>query len=431
MNIIDLIEKKVAKQELSKEEIYFVVNGFVSGKIKDYQMASFLMATRIQDFTDQETFYLTEAFIDSGATVNLDHINKIKLDKHSTGGVGDKISMIILPILSALDIVIPKISGRGLQHTGGTVDKLESVNNLNCEIDENTFKKQVEETGIAIIAQSSKIVPADQKIYALRDVTATVSSVPLIAASIMSKKLVTGADYILIDVKCGNGAFMQTLEQAQLLSEKLVAIGNHFGKKTFAQITNMSSPLGKMIGNKNEVLEAISIHKGKGPKLLTEFAFDLVALVLKMTKGIEKEEALKMIAEVIETRKSLNKFYQLLEAQGGDISPIKSDSFWNPKYKYEHKAEKDGFIKWKSAMNFGKISVFLGAGRLTKEDKIDSEAGIELKFENSESVKAGETIFVLYSSNPIDVNKFNDLIKDAYSIEESAFEHKMFLDLIS
>lgn len=431
MNIIDLIEKKVAKKELSKEEIYFVVNGFVSGKIKDYQMASFLMATRIQDFSDQETFYLTEAFINSGLTINLDNINKIKLDKHSTGGVGDKISMIILPILSALDIVITKISGRGLQHTGGTVDKLESIPNLNCEIDENAFKKQVEETGIAIIAQSNKIVPADQKIYALRDVTATVNSIPLIAASVMSKKLVTGANYILIDVKCGNGAFMQNLEQAKVLAKKLVAIGNHFGKKTFAQITNMSSPLGKMIGNKNEVLESIDILSGKGPKLLTQFAFDLVALVLKMTKGIDKDQALKMILEVIESKQALNKFYKLLKDQGGDISFIESFNLWNPKYKYEHKAEKDGFIKWTSAINLGKISVFLGAGRLTKEDKIDPEAGIELKFENSEAVENGQTILTLYSSNPIDVSKFADLINNSYSIEDKPFEHQMFLDLIN
>ncbi|WP_434336783.1 thymidine phosphorylase [Mesomycoplasma conjunctivae] len=427
MSIIDLIEKKVNKNSLTQEEYDFVVQNFISGEIKDYQMSSFLMAIKLQGMSDQELFYWTNSFINSGEILDLSAIEGIKIDKHSTGGVGDKISLILCPILAAMGYKIPKMSGRGLGHTGGTIDKLESIPGLNTDLSISQFINQTKQIGYSAISQSGSLVPADKKIYALRDVTGTVNSIPLIASSIMSKKIAVGADVILIDVKCGNGAFMTNLRDAKLLAQKLISIGERFGKQTIVEITNMSVPLGKMIGNKNEVLEAIDVLSGKGSTSLTKFIYKLVenflVNVIKKSPSVARRE----IKDVIESKKALNKFFAMVKSQGGNVDLIQADSFWKPKYSYDVKSEKSGYIKWESALAFGKISLLLGAGRLKKEDTIDNEAGIELKVENGDYVGTNQTLFTLYSSKPIDWRSMKNLIEQAYTILEKQHQTKMFL----
>lgn len=326
MTVFQIIEKKAHKQKLTEQEINFMINGFQTGLITDYQFSAFLMAILINNLDDSELFYFTREIINSGKTMNLSRITGTKIDKHSTGGVGDKISLIIGPIFAALGYKVAKMSGRGLGYTGGTIDKLESITDFRTQLAETNFLDQVQKIGLAITTQSATIVPADKKIYALRDVSATVSSIPLIASSIMSKKIATGADIIIIDVKCGSGAFMTELPKAKKLASKIKMLGKKFGKKTIVYITNMDAPLGKMIGNKNEVIESLAILQGAQSQL-SDFAIQLASLSLSEIEKISLEDAQKKIKTVIESGLANEIFLKMISAQGGDPLTIQSSSF--------------------------------------------------------------------------------------------------------
>ncbi|MBG0730866.1 thymidine phosphorylase [Mycoplasma sp. 'Moose RK'] len=428
MTVFEIIEKKAHKTKLTEQEISFMVSGFQTGLIAEYQFSAFLMAIFINGLDDNELFFLTKAIVESGKSINLDKINGVKFDKHSTGGVGDKISLIIGPIFAALGYKVAKMSGRGLGYTGGTIDKLESIQGFHTQLTETNFINQVEKIGLAITAQSPTIVPADKKIYALRDVTATVSSIPLIASSIMSKKVATGADIILIDVKCGSGAFMTELPKAKKLASKIKMLGKKFGKKTIVRITNMESPLGKMIGNKNEIIESLSILQGNQSQL-SEFAVELVASTLVEIEKISLEKAQQKVNNIIESGLPNEIFLKMVAAQGGNPLTIQSSSFWIPGYKEEIFAPRNGYIKWENALIFGKIATFLGAGRTKLNEKIDYEAGICLEVETGTYVQEDQLIYTLYSSQPIQIEKIKNLIQESFSINPKPDFPKMFLDL--
>ncbi|AWX42860.1 Pyrimidine-nucleoside phosphorylase [Metamycoplasma cloacale] len=423
MRIIDIIDKKVHKEVLTKEEINFFITGYTNGTIPDYQASALLMAIRLNGMNDVETAYLTEAMMYSGDTLDWKYLGKTIADKHSTGGIGDKVSIALCPILSALGLTVAKMSGRGLGHTGGTLDKLESIKGYNFSVTDSEFRELVEKHNIAIVGQNEKLVPADKKIYALRDVTATVESIPLIASSIMSKKLATGSDCILLDVKCGNGAFMKDLEQAKKLGELMIAIGKQLNRKIAVEITNMEQPLGRTIGNKIEVLEAIDTLKGRGQTDFNEIIYSSGSTII-MLAGLansEKDARLK-IKEVIENGKAYNKFLEWISAQGGDIKVFDDPKWLNPQYKYEIKSNAEGYLKINSAISFGLVAMKLGAGREKKEDNIDFEAGIYLNKVSNEYVNKGDVLFTMYSSKPIDVKLEKELLD---SIEFSKEKHNI------
>ncbi|SYV92022.1 Pyrimidine-nucleoside phosphorylase, partial [Mesomycoplasma hyorhinis] len=329
MNILEIINKKVHNKKITQEEFDFAINSYISGEIKDYQMSSFLMSILLNGLDKKETYFLTKSFVESGEVLDLSSIKGPKVDKHSTGGVGDKVTLIIGPILAALGINVAKMSGKGLGHTGGTIDKLESIPGFTTVLSDQEFISQIQRTHLSIIGQSKNLVPADKQIYALRDVTGTVDSIELIASSIMSKKIATGADAILIDVKCGNGAFMKDLKSARALATELIEVGKKFKKNVHIHISNMSSPLGKMIGNKNEVLEAIQTLKLQGPKDLEEICVaSCVELMMLVNKKLTEKAATEKVLEVLKNNKALEKFYELVENQGGDLELLKSNKFW-------------------------------------------------------------------------------------------------------
>ncbi|WP_029513638.1 pyrimidine-nucleoside phosphorylase [Mycoplasmopsis primatum] len=428
MRVVDLIEKKRLGKELDKNEINFLLSSYVEGKTPDYQMSAFLMAVMFQGMKPAELAYFTKVMMHSGDTMNLSSIPGIKVDKHSTGGVGDKTTLAVAPICAALGAPVAKMSGRGLGHTGGTIDKLESIPGFSVELSDSQFIKQVKEHKIAVIGQSASLVPADKRLYALRDVTSCVESIPLIASSIMSKKLATGSDAILLDVKCGNGAFMKTPESARELAKTMISIGKELGVDVRAEITNMSRPIGREIGNKNEVLEAIRTLQGNGPADFNELVYSSCATIMLQAKIAKTyEEGHKMVDEVIKNGKALEKFYEFIALQGGDVDALKSDSFWSPKYSLEVKATGDGYLEIFDALTFGIVAMKLGAGRATKEDSIDFEAGITLHKKTNETVKKGEKLFTLYSSKPIDEQLVNEL-KQAYKINKKVVENKIIID---
>ncbi len=399
MRMYDIISKKRNGETLNEEEIRFMVSGYVKGEIPDYQMSAMLMAIYFKGMDDQETAILTNEVAHSGDMVDLTPIEGVKVDKHSTGGVGDKTTLVVAPIVAACGVKVAKMSGRGLGHTGGTVDKMESIPGMKTTLTEEEFFKAVNTAGLSVIGQSGNLAPADKKLYALRDVTATVDSIPLIAASIMSKKLAAGSDCILLDVKTGSGAFMKTLENSVTLAEKMVAIGEHAGRKTMALITNMDIPLGSRIGNSLEVIEAVETLKGKGPKDLTEVCLQLATGMLYLA-GKGSMEACGALAEkAIEDGSALNRLIAMVEAQGGDSSVIKDTSLFKkaPFYK-EVKAEKSGYITHMNTEQCGIASSLLGAGRITKDSMIDYTAGIALIKKVGDQVHQGESIAVLYAS---------------------------------
>ncbi|WP_406617536.1 pyrimidine-nucleoside phosphorylase [Mycoplasmopsis adleri] len=428
MRVVDLIDKKRHGQELTKEEIDFLLGSYVAGKTPDYQMAAFLMAVMFQGMKPAELAYFTKVMMHSGEVMDLSSIPGIKVDKHSTGGVGDKTTLAVAPIVAALGAPVAKMSGRGLGHTGGTIDKLESIPGFTVELTDEQFKKQVKEHKIAVIGQSAALVPADKKLYALRDVTSCVESIPLIASSIMSKKLATGSDAILLDVKCGNGAFMKNAESARELARTMISIGKELGVDVRAEITNMSRPIGCEIGNKNEVLEAIRTLQGKGPKDFNELVYSSCATILEQAKIVKTHaEGIKLVDEVIKNGKALDKFYEFVQLQGGDVEALKDKNFWHPKHSLDVKADKDGFLDIFDALTFGIVAMKLGAGRATKEDKIDFEAGITLHKKTNDKVHKGDVLFTLYSSNPIDKNLVSELA-NAYKIAKGATENKIIID---
>ncbi|WP_085060576.1 pyrimidine-nucleoside phosphorylase [Staphylococcus haemolyticus] len=400
MRMVDIIEKKRDGKSLSKEEIEFFIKGYTNGDIPDYQASSLAMAIFFQDMNDEERAALTMAMVYSGDVIDLSKINGIKVDKHSTGGVGDTTTLVLAPLVAAVGVPVAKMSGRGLGHTGGTIDKLESIKGFHVEISEEDFIKHVNENQVAVIGQSGNLTPADKKLYALRDVTGTVNSIPLIASSIMSKKIAAGADAIVLDVKTGNGAFMKTLEDAEALAHAMVSIGNNVGRNTMAIISDMSQPLGRAIGNALELKEAIDTLNGKGPEDLTELVLTLGSqMVVLANRAKTLEEARQLLNEAIENGSALEKFKTFLENQGGDASVVDAPELLpTATYQIEYKAQSSGVVSELIANEIGVASMMLGAGRQTKEDEIDLSVGIVLNKKVGDVVKEGESLLTIHSN---------------------------------
>lgn len=409
MRMVDIIEKKRDGKSLSKEEIEFFIKGYTNGDIPDYQASSLAMAIFFQDMNDEERAALTMAMVNSGDVIDLSKINGIKVDKHSTGGVGDTTTLVLAPLVAAVGVPVAKMSGRGLGHTGGTIDKLESIKGFHVEISEEDFIKLVNENQVAVIGQSGNLTPADKKLYALRDVTGTVNSIPLIASSIMSKKIAAGADAIVLDVKTGNGAFMKTLEDAEALAHAMVSIGNNVGRNTMAIISDMSQPLGRAIGNALELKEAIDTLNGKGPEDLTELVLTLGSqMVVLANRANILEEARQLLNEAIENGSALEKFKTFLENQGGDASVVDAPELLpTATYQIEYKAQSSGVVSELIANEIGVASMMLGAGRQTKEDEIDLSVGIVLNKKVGDVVKEGESLLTIHSNR----ENVDDVIK--------------------
>jgi pyrimidine-nucleoside phosphorylase len=421
--MVDLIEKKRDGKELSKSEIDFIISGYTEGRIPDYQMSALAMAIFFQDMTREERTHLTMAMVESGDQIDLSAIEGIKVDKHSTGGVGDTTTLVLAPLVAALGIPVAKMSGRGLGHTGGTIDKLEAVPGFHVEIDNQKFNELVNTNKVAVVGQSGNLTPADKKLYALRDVTATVNSIPLIASSIMSKKIASGADAIVLDVKTGSGAFMKDLEHARELAQAMVDIGNNVGRKTMAVISDMSQPLGFAVGNALEVQEAIDTLRGKGPKDLEELCLTLGShMVYLGGKADSPETARTQLEEAIRNGNALEKFKTFLSAQGGDPSVVDDPSkLPQAKYTFEVKAGEEGHVASIQADRIGTAAMLLGAGRATKESVIDLAVGVVLRKKIGDSVKKGEPLVTIYS-NREDVAEVKEMIEDAYRIVPEAVE---------
>jgi pyrimidine-nucleoside phosphorylase len=401
MNTVEIINKKRVKEELTKEELEFIFNGYLSGTVKDYQMSSLLMAICINGMSDREIFDLVDIFIKSGDVLDLSMLPGVKIDKHSTGGVGYKVTLIIGPIVAACGVVVPKMSGRGLGHTGGTIDKLESIPGFNVNLTEEEFINQVKNIGLAVTGQTKNLCPMDKVIYALRDVTGTVASIPLIATSIMSKKIAGGADKILLDVKVGDGALMKEMDEAKKLADMMERIGKAYGKEVVCELTDMNTPLGDNIGNALEVVEAMDILKGKESHL-RDLCVEVSTKMVSMAKGITLDDAGKEVNEVLTSGKAYDKFLEFVKAQGGDITGLKvSDKT------IDVKSTKSGTITKVKALALGMLSVSLGAGRMSKEDAIDYSVGIVLKKHIGDVVNVGDTLCTLYVNKDIEVDPNN------------------------
>lgn len=416
MHIIDIIAKKRDGMALSKEEIHFLIKAYTQGNIPDYQMSAFLMATYFQNMNDEEATYLALAMRDSGDSIDLSSIPGVKVDKHSTGGVGDKVTLILGPLLASLGVKFAKMSGRGLGHTGGTIDKLESIPGYRVELHSDEFIKQVNDIGIAIVGQSGDVAPADKKLYALRDVTATVDVIPLIASSIMSKKLASGADAIVLDVKVGHGAFMKTESEAIKLAELMVSIGRLSGKKMTAILTGMDEPLGHKIGNGLEVYEAIETLHGRGPKDLVEVTVEIGAHLL-IDAGLETrfDLAKQRLHEALNDGKAYAKFLELVKSQGGDLHVIAHPEMLLSKHLIPVFSKLKGFITDINALDIGKAAMRLGAGREKKEDQIYMDVGIDLLKKIGDPINVGDPIAMLYVRNK-GIDEASSLVQSAFQI---------------
>lgn len=432
MTIYDIIEKKRDKHKLNKEEIEYFVKNYTEGNIPDYQASALIMAIFLNGMDNEELVDLTIAMANSGEKLDLSSINGVTVDKHSTGGVGDKTTLIVAPIVAALGCKVAKMSGKGLGFTGGTADKLEAIDGYQINIDKERFINQVNDIGISLISQSGNLTPADKKIYALRDVTATVESIPLIASSIMSKKIAAGSECIVLDVKMGNGAFMKTLDDARKLAKTMVDIGKMAGRKTIALISNMDVPLGNAIGNSLEVIEAIEVLKGKGEKNLSEICKYLASYMYLLCSGKEYDECEKAVLEVIENGKAFEKLKELVKAQGGNVKLIENpELFKKSKYIIDVVADKEGYITQMDTEKIGKVSVRLGAGRMEKDDKIDYSAGIILTKKTGDFVKKGDIIAKLHTSKE-DIEDVKELYIDAIKISlENNMDYKLIYDIIN
>ena len=417
MNVYEIIDKKKRGLELNQTEIEYLINGYVKNEIPDYQISAWLMAVYFQGMTDRELLALTNCMTKSGEIVDLSSIMGVKVDKHSTGGVGDKVTLVVAPVVAACGGKVAKMSGRGLGFTGGTIDKLEAIPGLKTALAEEDFFNMVNEIGLAVMGQSADIAPADKKLYALRDVTATVDSIPLIASSIMSKKLAAGSDKIVLDVTVGSGAFMKNKENAVQLAEKMVAIGNGAGKKTVAILTNMDVPLGKMVGNNLEVVEAIETLKGRGPEDLIEVVVEIASTMLYLAQIGTKEECMKKVKQVIADGSALEKLKLMVERQGGDGSYIENpDQFEKAIYQHEIIANNSGYIGKMNTEECGKAAVLLGAGREVKDDPIDMTAGIQFNKKTGDAVKQGDIVAIAYSSSKEKLQQGVQKISDIYDI---------------
>jgi len=420
MRMYDLINKKKRAEALTEEEIRFFITEYTEDNIPDYQVSALLMAICLNGMNEEETYILTDAIAKSGDSVDLSEFGNLSADKHSTGGVGDKTTLIVAPLAAVLGCKVAKMSGRGLGHTGGTIDKLESFPGYRVDISKEAFQKQVRDIGVAVISQSGNLAPADKKLYSLRDVTATVDSIPLITSSIMGKKLPSGAHSIVLDVKCGSGAFVKTPEDAEILASKMVYIGRMCGRKTAALITNMDIPLGYGIGNILEVKEAIETLKGNGPSDLTEICIALAAAMASLSLSISFEEAKERAKQALANGSGLLKFKEWIRAQGADTSLIdNTDLFPKSSFEYKILAKSDGYISSMNAESIGLCAMELGAGRKTKEDKIDYTAGIVLNKKAGERIIAGDVLATLFTNSKDSLNNAEKLFLSALSFTDT------------
>ncbi len=432
MRMYDIIKKKRDGGELTKEELQFFIDGYVDGSIPDYQASALCMAIFYKGMTEEETATLTLAMANSGDTVDLSLFGDKTVDKHSTGGVGDKTTLVVAPIVSSLGCIIAKMSGRGLGHTGGTVDKLESIEGFNTALSPDEFFNQAENIGIAVVGQTGNLTPADKKLYALRDVTATVDSIPLIASSIMAKKIAAGSHTIVLDVKYGSGAFMKTPEDAEILAREMVRIGNNCGRKTSAVISNMDRPLGYNIGNALEVKEALEILNNRGANDLREVCLTLASQITALSKGISFDEARALAEDSLISGKALLKFKEWIGTQGGNTRWIDNPAlFPEATFSYDVKSPKSGYIEKTDAETIGIASVILGAGRETKDDTIDMSAGIILRKKNGDFVNKGDTLATLYTCNEATfVSAENKFLSGLFFSDTKPQEEKLIYKII-
>lgn len=422
MTVSDIIRKKRNGEALSDEEIDFVINGFTDNTIPDYQMSALLMAIYFNGMNDEETTRFTTTMMNSGDIVKLNNIEGFKVDKHSTGGVGDKISIPLAPLVASAGVTVPMVSGRGLGHTGGTLDKLESIPGMRTDLKIEEFTDQLERIGVAIMGQTAEMNPADKKMYALRDVTATVESIPLITASIMSKKMAEGIDGLVLDVKFGNGAFMKTVNDARILAGKMVNIGSSMNKRVTAFLTNMDQPLGEKIGNALEVKESVDILKGKGPEDVKELVLQLGAEMLVLGKvASTSDEALKILKDKIANGKALKKLASMIEAQGGNPAIIENENLLpHTPYILQVQAERDGFINEIDTFGIGNFIVHLGGGRKTMNDTIDHSVGVEIFKKLGMKVDKGDTIANIHINNIEDGERLESMFRKYIKIGDKA-----------
>ena len=429
MRIVDLIEKKKKGLKHTREEIEFIIDSLMNGTAADYQISAWLMAVYFNGMDIEETTHLTRAMINSGEVLDLSMISNNIIDKHSTGGVGDKITIILIPVLQALGVPIVKLSGRGLGFTGGTIDKLESIPNFNCALPMEEILKQVKEIGAAIASQTAKLAPADGKLYALRDVTATVDSMPLIASSVVSKKIASGANNIILDVKYGSGAFMKTAKEAKQLSELMVQVGKNLGKKITAVVSAMNEPLGRAVGNSVEIVETIEFLKGNTSKDLEEITYKLASLsVLKMDMANSEDEAVQMIKKVVEDGSALEKFRVLIEKQGGNSNIIDDYTLLpNAAQIVTINATESGYVESIDALCIAKASKILGAGRDKKTDDIDYSVGVYLNKKTGDFVQIGDTLATLYVNADNNLSTAEILVKNAFEVKSEQPEYKSLI----
>ncbi len=423
MRIYDIISHKRDKKELTDEEIRFFVSSYVKGEIEHYHASALLMAIYLNGMTDRETVTLTKEMAQSGDMLDLSVVDGVTVDKHSTGGVGDKTTLIVAPVVASLGLKTAKMSGRGLGHTGGTIDKLEAIDGFRTSLSPEEFIENVKKHDICVVGQSGDLAPADKMIYALRDSTATVGSMPLIASSIMSKKLAAGASCIVLDVKTGSGAFMKTAEEAQELSEKMVSIGKSAGRKVAAVISDMDTPLGNNIGNSLEVMEAVEVLRDGKEGDLKEVCLTLAGTIISLALGVSAEEGREKARQQLESKKAYEKFRAFISSQGGDLRQIDDFSlFKKPLFTYEVKATESGFITAMNAEMIGSASVILGAGRVRKDDLIDFSAGIVLHRKTSERVENGDVIASFYTDKEESIPSAEKLFLESLTLEEEKKE---------
>lgn len=432
MRMVDLIEKKRDGNELSKEEIEYIVTNYTNGKIPDYQVSALLMAIFYQDMTNEEITNLTLAIANSGDVIDLSSLEGIKVDKHSTGGVGDTTTLILAPLVASVGVTVAKMSGRGLGYTGGTLDKLEAIPGFQIELSDEAFVRIVNESKVAVIGQSGNLAPADKKLYALRDVTATVDSLPLIASSIMSKKIAAGADAIVLDVTTGDGAFMKNIEDARRLAKTMTSIGKLANRETVAVISDMSEPLGKAIGNSLEVVEAIETLQGNGPEDLVEMCYALGSqMVVLAGKAKTIDEARTLLQEALESGKALAKFKEMIQNQGGDPTIVEQpERILTARYTMELPAKQSGVVSKIVANELGIAAMMLGAGRKTKEDDIDHAVGLKLHKKIGDTVTKGESLLTIYS-NDKEISSIIELLYKNIEIGESAMKPTLIHDIIT
>ena len=432
MRMVDLIEKKRDGNELSKEEIEYIVTNYTNGKIPDYQVSALLMAIFYQDMTNEEITNLTLAIANSGDVIDLSSLEGIKVDKHSTGGVGDTTTLILAPLVASVGVTVAKMSGRGLGYTGGTLDKLEAIPGFQIELSDEEFVRIVNESKVAVIGQSGNLAPADKKLYALRDVTATVDSLPLIASSIMSKKIAAGADAIVLDVTTGDGAFMKNIEDARRLAKTMTSIGKLANRETVAVISDMSEPLGEAIGNSLEVVEAIETLQGNGPEDLVEMCYALGSqMVVLAGKAKTIDEARTLLQEALESGKALAKFKEMIQNQGGDPTIVEQpERILTAQYTMELPAKQSGVVSKIVANELGIAAMMLGAGRKTKEDDIDHAVGLKLHKKIGDTVTKGESLLTIYS-NDKEISSVIELLYKNIEIGESAMKPTLIHDIIT